>query len=294
MTCPNCGLMLHGAQGQCPRCHAMLGYDIPTSAWADNRYLTGQPVYQLRGLSIATMALLAIAGIATAAVSVFPADSLVGGGTNVLIAFSGSALLVLAITIAAFVVEIIWLYRARKNVDAFVGAAPQWAVGWTIGAWFIPLANMVLPALVMADVARNSMREPRLRQTLGMVWALIATNIISGCGSAIMTASERSSDDLSVGAGDWFIAIIDLVNAALEIAVVYLITQAQTARIAAGIAQPQPALPGYAPYGAHPTEPYGSPATAYGSPTAADINPAALAEPRPAVPPTPPPTTWAG
>jgi hypothetical protein len=288
----------------------MLGFAVPTSAWPDNRYLTGAPLYPLRSLSMATMVLLGIAGVATAAVSVFPTDSLLGGGTNVLIAFSGSALLVLAISIAAFVVEIIWLYRARKNVEAFVGAAPQWAAGWTIGAWFIPVANMVLPALVMADVARNSMRDPRLRQTLGLVWTLIVTNIISGCGSVILTASQREALDVSVGPGDWFIAIVDLVNAAVEIAVVYLITQAQTARIAAGLAQQASQPAGFAPYPA----PLATPEVAL---TVADINPAALtggtpaapaapiapppsptgfadplAEPRPAAPPTTPPTNW--
>jgi hypothetical protein len=62
--------------------------------------------------------------------------------------------------LAAGACFIVWSYRARRNVDRLPGSQPYWPTGFTIGAWFIPLANLVLPCLVVADIARNSV-DPR-------------------------------------------------------------------------------------------------------------------------------------
>jgi hypothetical protein len=51
---------------------------------------------------------------------------------------------------------IVWLYQARSNVDALPGAKAEWARGWTIGAWFVPVANLFLVPAVFADVVRES------------------------------------------------------------------------------------------------------------------------------------------
>jgi hypothetical protein len=81
--------------------------------------------------------------------------------------------------LGGFVALLVWLHRARVNLAGIPGAEPSWGPGWTIGAWFIPLANLFLVPAVVADVARNSgAAEPR-RPHLGALavcwwifWAL--------------------------------------------------------------------------------------------------------------------------
>jgi Domain of unknown function (DUF4328) len=48
-----------------------------------------------------------------------------------------------------------WLYIAAENVQAW-GIRLKWGPGWAIGAWFIPVANLVIPVLVVNELARAS------------------------------------------------------------------------------------------------------------------------------------------
>ncbi|GAA0715909.1 DUF4328 domain-containing protein [Dactylosporangium roseum] len=55
------------------------------------------------------------------------------------------------------VVFITWLYLARDNFDRRADDNVNWRKGWTIGGWFIPLANLVIPNLVVGEIyARSS------------------------------------------------------------------------------------------------------------------------------------------
>lgn len=49
-----------------------------------------------------------------------------------------------------------WLFRARRNLDALPAANPFWAKSWSLGVWFIPAGNLAMPALVMEDVATQT------------------------------------------------------------------------------------------------------------------------------------------
>jgi hypothetical protein len=78
------------------------------------------------------------------------ADELADGMSNIL------SLLMLAV----FVVLIVHLYRASKNTDLWDRTSRTWGPGWAIGGWFIPLANFVIPFLVVRDIWRRT-PEPR-------------------------------------------------------------------------------------------------------------------------------------
>ncbi|MFI1991131.1 DUF4328 domain-containing protein [Actinoplanes sp. NPDC020271] len=66
-----------------------------------------------------------------------------------LAAVAGYAALVI-FTIIAFMV---WLHRASANLWS-TGHAMTWRPGWTVAAWLIPVANLVLPLLVVREVDR--------------------------------------------------------------------------------------------------------------------------------------------
>jgi hypothetical protein len=54
------------------------------------------------------------------------------------------------------VVFIVWLYKARENLDLSGETGMRWAKGWTVGGWFIPVANFVIPARVVGEVVARS------------------------------------------------------------------------------------------------------------------------------------------
>ena len=64
------------------------------------------------------------------------------------------ALLVCSVTI--FVLLIIWMWRVAKNAELTGRTQPRFGPGWAIGGWFIPLASLVIPVLVMQDLWRAS------------------------------------------------------------------------------------------------------------------------------------------
>ncbi|MEV6276913.1 DUF4328 domain-containing protein [Nocardia sp. NPDC051832] len=79
----------------------------------------------------------------------------------------GLLTLVLALLIAG-VVFLCWLMRARMNADALRPHAGGLSRGWAIGAWFLPIANLIMPALVVYQVWRDS--HPAQRSAGALVW----------------------------------------------------------------------------------------------------------------------------
>jgi hypothetical protein len=65
-------------------------------------------------------------------------------------------LIFVLLSLAIFVVFIIWLFRAAKNNEALGRVNPRFGPGWAIGSWFIPLANLVIPVLIVSDIWRGS------------------------------------------------------------------------------------------------------------------------------------------
>jgi hypothetical protein len=62
-----------------------------------------------------------------------------------------------AARLLVLVVFIVWLYLARDNFDRRADNNVNWRKGWTIGGWFIPLANIVIPNRVVSEIyARSS------------------------------------------------------------------------------------------------------------------------------------------
>jgi hypothetical protein len=74
---------------------------------------------------------------------------------------------------AAFIT---WLYQARRNAGR-LGGAMTWAPGWAVGGWFIPVARLVIPYLVVRDVRRASGPTPQLAP-VGWWWASVLVTLL--------------------------------------------------------------------------------------------------------------------
>jgi hypothetical protein len=69
---------------------------------------------------------------------------------------SGSAAFYGLTQLVIVVLFIIWQFRAAKNNEALDRPRPRFTPGWSIGAWFIPFANFVIPVLIMQDLWRGA------------------------------------------------------------------------------------------------------------------------------------------
>ncbi len=61
-----------------------------------------------------------------------------------------------AISLAIFVLLIVFLFRASKNTELWDTSRRSWTPGWAIAGWFIPLAFFVIPFLVVRDIWRRT------------------------------------------------------------------------------------------------------------------------------------------
>jgi hypothetical protein len=79
-----------------------------------------------------------------------------------------SSLAVFAMVVTGALI-LVWTFRTSKAFDARGAANRRWNRGWTIGAWFIPLASFVLPKLVFNELEKIS-QVPFVRDEIGNEW----------------------------------------------------------------------------------------------------------------------------
>jgi hypothetical protein len=78
--------------------------------------------------------------------------------------------------LAAAVAYITWLYQARRNAGR-LGGALEWTPGWAVGGWFIPVASLVIPYLVVRDVRRASAPAPE-PVPVGWWWTSVLVTVL--------------------------------------------------------------------------------------------------------------------
>ena len=78
------------------------------------------------------------------------------------------------------VLFIIWMFRAAKNNEALDRRDPRFGPGWSIGSWFIPLANLVIPVMILQDLWRGATLRPRAVIRLAERAGLVADRLSGG------------------------------------------------------------------------------------------------------------------
>ena len=106
------------------------------------------------------------------------ADNLVGAAVGILA----------LVSLAILVLFIIWMWRAAKNNEALGRLQPRLGPGWSIGGWFIPFANLVIPVLILQDLWRGAdpaiaRGDPRWRTArgsglVGWYWAAFLLSLL--------------------------------------------------------------------------------------------------------------------
>jgi multisubunit Na+/H+ antiporter MnhC subunit len=147
-------------------------------------------------------------------------------------------LLSFLVALAIFVLLIIWLYRAAKNNEALGRQNPRLGPGWAIGGWFIPVANFVIPFIVMDDVWRGSdpsipRGDPNWRRSLtfGAIWAWLVTAVIWFVPTLIASSTgDVRADEPEKVRRDDILRIIGAVGAIIAAVLAILVTRRIAAR----------------------------------------------------------------
>ena len=93
------------------------------------------------------------------------------------------------VLIATIVVFIIWQFRCAKNVEALGRESAKFGPGWSIGGWFIPLANFVIPVMIFQGFWRatapgtrpgSAWTDGKGSALVGWWWGLFLVSNISG------------------------------------------------------------------------------------------------------------------
>ncbi|MFJ9461600.1 DUF4328 domain-containing protein [Kitasatospora sp. NPDC101447] len=140
--------------------------------------------------------------------------------------------------LASTVTFILWFYRVRVNAERFDPHGHRLKRGWTIGAWFTPVAALWLPQQIAADTWRASTRpdesgvRPALAPALLKLWwaTLWATIVVNRLGAQFY--GQAHYPDTYQEAIGWLTAsdLLELAAAVLAILVVRKLTALQEQR----------------------------------------------------------------
>jgi len=171
----------------------------------------------------------------------------------------------LLLFVAIAVVMIIWWFRVARNTRALGRDGHTWKAGWAIGGWFIPLANFVLPYLVLQEAYQASDPDPsatgRWRQSrrLPLIWVWMvaagAMSILTGLDRDVELTGDVAEllddvDSQAAAISIWMTAAI--ASAVLALVTVHVVTKRQEQARARLVSSPVPPPP---PPGAAPLPP---------------------------------------
>ena len=100
--------------------------------------------------------ILALLGLRTRVDEYFDGTASLEDVDNMVGLASFALVVVTGLLIAVFVLTIVWEWRLAKNHQLLGRPDTTFGPGWAIGAWFIPLANFVIPILQFRDLWKGS------------------------------------------------------------------------------------------------------------------------------------------
>jgi Domain of unknown function (DUF4328) len=135
--------------------------------------------------------------------------------------------------LAIIVVFIIWMFRTAKNNEALGRKGARFSPGWSIGSWFIPFADLVIPVLIMQDLWRGSdtgspRGDPRWRQVggsalVGWWWCLLLLSFVRFTYSGSGLHGSGSLDDIETSNS---VALAGVVATAIAAVLAVLVVRA--------------------------------------------------------------------
>ena len=72
-----------------------------------------------------------------------------------------------------------WIHRASANLEPLGAEGQRFSPGWAVGFWFVPIAWLILPYLVMKEIWKGS--SPRRAVGAGASWKDAPASPLLGC-----------------------------------------------------------------------------------------------------------------
>jgi hypothetical protein len=155
----------------------------------------------------------------------------------------------LTLGVAAGIALLVWVHRANRNAHALGSEGMAYSPGWSVGWFFVPLANLVMPYRVLREIWKASTpgagmhwRQVPVSPILGAWWAVcVARGIIQYSPLQVVTGHWRLADIPTFGPswlnGLWEFSwglligeVVDIAAGVLTIVVVIRITDSQERR----------------------------------------------------------------
>lgn len=159
------------------------------------------------------------------------------------------------LTIAVFVLTIVWQWRLAKNHEQLGRLGTSLGPGWAIGGWFIPLANFVLPFIQFRELWLGSdpqaspqsyaWKQGRVGPVLWLWWAFFAAAYaIEFATSYQIALGTVTTRDQSIG-GPIAASLFRMVAGVFFIVVIQRLTERQGQAITGTLEAQSPS--GWAP-----------------------------------------------
>lgn len=147
-----------------------------------------------------------------------------------------------AALVATAVVYLIWFLRVRVNAEVFNPFGHTYSRSWAGWGWFVPFVNLVRPRRIMGEIwsASRLAGDPDRQGIVNVWWAFwILRLAVDRLASSASSKAETADAIQDAALQALFADAVDIVSAALAIAVVVRLTRMQDRKAHAG-----PALAG--------------------------------------------------
>lgn len=141
-----------------------------------------------------------------------------------------------AVAIAAIVLFLMWVYRSNRNARSFGPHTMRTTPGWSVGWFFIPIANLWKPYQAVKEiweVSRNpaNPEDANPQPLLGWWWFFWIVSLFAGRASFRLTVKAQTIDDfITANIVTNIYDAINIPSCLLTIAVITGIYKAQMAR----------------------------------------------------------------
>lgn len=115
------------------------------------------------------------------------------------------------VAIPVFILLIIFSFKAYKSTQSLWMAPRKWSRGWTVGGWFIPLANFIIVPKVLIETDRiasaprnggqvsDGWQGLKANSMLIWWWALYGVGTVMNYGITYANSEDSTFDDYKTG-----------------------------------------------------------------------------------------------
>ncbi|MDN3024461.1 DUF4328 domain-containing protein [Streptomyces sp. S.PB5] len=145
--------------------------------------------------------------------------------------------------LTAAVLFLCWFHRVRVNAEVFDPFGHSKKRGWAVWGWLVPIVNLWFPRRITLDIwaASTPWGAVRSQGLVNTWWAFWIISLLSGRAAQTAYRRAETAPEIQDAAGQMlFSDAVDIVAAALAVAVVLRLTRMQNEKAHQGAA-PVPA-----------------------------------------------------